>query len=123
MVRRVGEGTWLNCVFAADAWAAFTTAAADQTDVERGWLAAARMHLADRACFVVIEELFELPAEASQLHLHTQGREFYRLHRQLGGRLGGYLHLHPREVDGVALRPSPSLRGKPRSSVIDEKLE
>ena len=108
VVRRVGAGTWLKCVFQAEAWAAFTVAAAEEADVERGWLAAVRMHLADDACFVVVEELFEMPAEASQFHLHTQGRQFYRLHRQLGGRLGGYLHLHPREVDGVALSPNPS---------------
>jgi len=108
VIRRGGEGTWLKCVFDAGAWATFAAAAAEETEVERGWLAAARVHLADDACLVRVEELFELPGEATQFHLHTQGREFFRLHRRLEGRLGGYLHLHPREVDGVALRPSPS---------------
>ena len=108
VVRRVGQGTWLKCVFEPGAWSEFLAAAAAETEVERGWLAAARMHLADGACFVVIEELFELPAEHGQFYLHTQGRQFFQLHGQLGERLGGYLHLHPREVEGRALGPSPS---------------
>jgi hypothetical protein len=108
VVRRVGKGTWLRCVFEPGAWSAFLAAAAAETEVERGWLAAVRMHLAEKACFVVIEELFELPAEHGQYYLHTQGRQFFQLRGELGPRLGGYLHLHPRELDGTALRPSPS---------------
>ncbi len=108
VVRRVGSGTWLKCVFESEAWNTFLAAAAAVTKVERGWLAAARMHLADDACFTVIEELFEAPAQAGQFYLHTQGHEFFQSHRELGPRLGGYLHLHPREVDGTALSPNPS---------------
>jgi len=108
VVRRVGKGTWLRCVFEPEPWAAFMAAAAAETKVERGWLAAARVHLVAGACFVVVEELFEMPAEAGQYYLHTQGREFFHMHRQIGPRLGGYLHLHPRDADGTALSPSPS---------------
>jgi len=108
VVRRAEEGTWLKCVFEPEAWTTFLAAAAAETEAERGWLAAARMHLAGDACFTVVEELFELPAQAGQYFVHTQGREFFQSHRQLGQRLGGYLHLHPREVDGTALSPSPS---------------
>jgi hypothetical protein len=107
-IRRPGSGSWLRCVFRPQPWGRFTAAAAEETEVERGWLADARLHLVDDACLVVIEDLVELPAEASQFHLHTQGRQFFALHQQLGQRLGGYLHLHPREVEGVALGPSPS---------------
>jgi hypothetical protein len=108
VVRRVGEGTWLRCLFEAEAWSAFLVAAANETEVERGWLASARLHLVDDACYVVLEQLHELEGEAGQFYVRTLGREFFRLHRKLGRPLGGYLHLHPREVEGAALGPSPS---------------
>ncbi|MFH1264271.1 MAG: hypothetical protein ABIK89_00990 [Planctomycetota bacterium] len=108
VVRRVGKGTWHKCVFERRAWNTFVAAAGAETEVERGWLASARMHLVDGACFTVVEELFELPDRAGQYYVHTQGREFFQLHRQLGPRLGGHLHLHPREVEGAALGPNPS---------------
>jgi hypothetical protein len=108
VIRRVDGGTWLKCVFEPGAWTAFLAAAAAEREVERGWLAAVRLHLAEGACLVVVEELFELPAEHGEFYLHTQGRQFLRLRHELGPRLGGYLHLHPREVKGTALRPSPS---------------
>jgi hypothetical protein len=109
VIARAGAGTWLKCVFEPGAWDTFLTAAGNEREVERGWLATARMHLADGACSVVLERLDELPAEArGEYYLHTKGRAFYRLHRRLGGKLGGYLHLHPREADGTPLSPAPS---------------
>ena len=102
-------GGWLRCVFRRRAFEQFLDAAAAESDRERSWLGAGRVHLSSRACHVVIEDaLVELPGEAGQAWVVTHGRDWARLYRQVGDRLVAFLHLHPRTVEGKAMRPHPS---------------
>ena len=102
-----------NRIFTPDAWTAFVGAAAVETEIERGWIGQVRIHLVDSTCYVVIDELVEVPAEAGQCYLVTHGNQFFELHRR-HQRLAAYLHLHPRKIEGiegikpVQLAPAPS---------------
>jgi len=100
--------SFLKCVFTPQTYREFSEAAAAETENERGWLAQVRVHLAVGACCVVIDNLIEPPAaQRGRGFLRTEGRQFFDLYRRYQ-RLGGYLHLHPRELDDVALAPLPS---------------
>jgi hypothetical protein len=100
--------SFLKCVFTLPAYREFTDAAAMERDNERGWLAQVRVHLAGQACHVVIDGLVEPPAvDRGRGFLRTEGRQFFDVYQRFE-RLGGYLHLHPRELDDVALAPLPS---------------
>ncbi len=103
------RGTFLRCVFTGEVYEQFTAAAAAETQNEQGWLGQVRTHLAEEGiCYIVIDGLVEAPAsQRGRGFLRTPGRQFGRLYQQ-HERLGGYLHLHPRDVDGAQLSPLPS---------------
>lgn len=107
VIRDVGSTT--RCIFTPGAWSMFLNAAAKETEQERGWAAAGRVHLADGQCCVLVQEpLMELPAAATRHSLLTHGTDLFLCHSRLAGRLAAYLHLHPRSVDEKRLGPYPS---------------
>lgn len=102
------KASWIHCVFTEDAWRAFTAAAAAETSVERAWGATTRVHLAEGACSVVVPELVELEGKAGPACVIASGQETFSLSRRLGGDLGAFLHLHPRQIGQVQVTPHPS---------------
>ncbi len=101
--------TWLRCVFFRGALSQFLGAAAKETHSERGWAGIGSVYLTSAACYVVIEQLLELPvADAGRSFIHTRGRDFLKLRQQVGGNLTSYLHLHPAEIKGRRIPPFPS---------------
>lgn len=108
--RRVirAAGSWLRCVFRRSVLEAFLDAASHETSEERGWAAATSIHVFGGACYAVVEELVAMPATAGRNFLVTHGRDFLALRARLGERLGGFCHLHPPDVEGQPLAPSPS---------------
>lgn len=102
-------GTWLRCVLRKDVYESLVRMAAAETQVERGWLACGGVRLRGGGADVVIDELVEPPAaERGAAFLVTTGADFLRLHSSLAGRIVGYVHLHPPELDGKPLAPAPS---------------
>jgi len=103
------RGTFLRCVFTGDVYREFTRAATAEKENEQGWLAQVRVHLSKEGfCYVVIDGLVEAPAsERGRSFLKTRGHQFLKLCSQ-HERLGGYLHLHPRDIDDTPLVPLPS---------------
>ena len=103
------DDTWLRCVFHRRSFEMFLSAASNETEKERSWLGLGHVCLTHDACSVVIEpELVELPGETGRGWITTRGRDWARLHHQLGDRLVAFLHLHPQTLDGEPLSPRPS---------------
>lgn len=103
-------GSWHRAVFSRQAFREFVSAASNESEKERGWIGVGEVHVTPEACRTVVRELREIPAaESSSHHLHTRGRDFHRLHGEIGaGRLAAFLHLHPTGPEGGALYPEPS---------------
>ncbi|MGA2059630.1 MAG: hypothetical protein ABSG67_04040 [Thermoguttaceae bacterium] len=103
------RGTFMRCVFTGKVYRKFTLAAAAEKENEQGWLAQVRVHLyGDGFCDVLIDDLVEAPAsQRGRGFLKTPGHQFLKICRS-HERVGGYLHLHPRDVEGTPLAPLPS---------------
>jgi hypothetical protein len=101
--------SWLRCVFSRRVGDVFLGAAWAETDRERHWAGAGTTYLAPEACWVVIEDMVELPAaEAGWHYVVTHGSGSRPIRERLGDRLNAHLHLHPRAMEGKPLPPSPS---------------
>jgi hypothetical protein len=100
--------TWLRCLFCKKAFDKYLGAAAKETDRERSWLGLGNVHLTQDVCHVTIEQLIELPGEASLYCITTHGRDWAKLHRKFGDKIVGFLHIHPRWAGTKELTPSPS---------------
>ena len=102
-------GSWLRCVLTKDVHEKFMASGAREKEIERAWVGATRIHLSKGGAYTVIEEITEVPAEmAGREYLRAHGRDFLALHKQMDGRLGAFLHLHPSHHKDVELTPDPS---------------
>jgi len=104
------RNSWLRCVFARSAFEAFLTQAEAESQRERSWVGTGQVFQGStvKHAYATIEELIELPGEAAQCWMTTRGRDFNRIWKDHGHHLTAFLHLHPRQVDGQSITPSPS---------------
>jgi len=108
------KDTFLRCVFAGRAFEEFLSAARRETQ-ERSWAGLGHVRVPrPGVCETVVEELADIPGEAGEAWVWTRGRDFARVHAEIGDRLVGFLHLHPRKLTDKetgktqALAPHPS---------------
>ena len=103
------RGTWLKAVFTPDTFAELKQAASQPgLETEVGFFGSVRVHLGgDGACRVVIDRLYQSPAEADKLSMKISGAQVYQMHRQVE-RLGAWVHTHPTQVGNLVLTPTPS---------------
>jgi len=100
--------TWLRCIFCKKAFDKYLGEAAKETDLERSWLGLGNIHFTQNSCHVTIEQLIELPGEASLYCITTHGRDWAKYHRKYGDKIVGFLHIHPRWAGTKEITPSPS---------------
>jgi len=101
--------SWTRCLLAAGVRDTFFEAARAERRTERHWAGAGRTFLTPAACYVLIDELVELPpAEAGKCFVVTHGRGSRPIRERLGDRLNAHLHLHPRFAEDQPMTPTPS---------------